>query len=40
MAVIETHFKYSITENCEKFLNAVQDQVGQSGIKIEALIGE
>lgn len=40
MAVIETHFNYAITENCKKFLNAVQDQVGQSGIKIEALIGE
>lgn len=38
MAVIEIHFKYDITENCEKFLNTVQNQVGQYGIKIEAHI--
>lgn len=38
MAVIEIHFKYSITDNCEKFLNAVQNQIGQSGIKIEARV--
>ena len=35
MAVIEIHFKYSITENCEKFLNAVQNQIGELGIKIK-----
>lgn len=39
MAVIEIHFKYDISDNCEKFLNAVQDQIGQYGIKIEAHIG-
>lgn len=39
MAVIEVHFQYEITENCGKFLQAVQDQIGQMGIKIEALIG-
>ena len=38
MAVIEIHFKYDITDNCEKFLNTVQNQVGQYGIKIEAHI--
>ena len=38
MAVIEIHFKYDITDNCEKFLNTVQSQVGQYGIKIEAHI--
>lgn len=38
MAVIEIHFKYGITENCEKFLNSVQDQIGQYGIKIEVHI--
>lgn len=39
MAVIEIHFKYEITENCETFLNSVQDQIGQYGIKIEVHIG-
>lgn len=38
MAVVEIHFKHNITDNCEKFLNAVQDQVGQLGIKIEVVI--
>jgi len=38
MAAIQVHFKHPITGNCEKFLNAVQDQVGQMGIKIEATI--
>lgn len=38
MAVIEIHFKYAITNNCEKFLNTVQDQIGQYGIKVEAHI--
>ncbi|MCM1098106.1 MAG: branched-chain amino acid ABC transporter substrate-binding protein, partial [Ruminococcus flavefaciens] len=28
MAIIEIHFKYNITENCEKFLNTVQNQIG------------
>jgi hypothetical protein len=37
LAIIEIHFKYGVTENCEKFLQTVQDQVGQHGIKIEAL---
>ena len=36
MAIIEIHFKYDITENCKKFLNTVQNQIGQYGIKIEA----
>lgn len=38
MAVIEIHFKYVISQNCEKFLNAVQSQIAQYGIKIEAHI--
>lgn len=40
MAIIEIHFKYDITESCEKFLNTVQNQIGQYGIKIEVHIGE
>ena len=39
-AIIEIHFKYSVTENCEKFLNKVQNQIGQLGIKIEAIIAD
>ncbi len=39
MAIIDICFKYDITENCERFLQAVQDQIGQYGIKIEARIG-
>ena len=39
MAIIEIHFKYKISQNCEKFLNTVQNQVAQYGIKIEAQIG-
>ncbi len=38
-AVIEIHFKYEISSKCEEFLQAVQEQVGQHGIKIEAHIG-
>lgn len=38
MAIIEIHFKYDITENCENFLNVVQNEIGQYGIKIEAHI--
>lgn len=39
MAVIEIHFKYEITQNCENFLNVVQNQIGQYGIIIKAHIG-
>ena len=39
-AVIEIHFKYAVTENCEKFLNEVQNQIGQLGIKIEVVIAD
>lgn len=39
MIIIEIHFKYEISQNCEKFLNTVQSQVAQYGIKIEAHIG-
>lgn len=40
MAVIEIHFKYDITKNCEKLLHTVQDQMGRYGIQIEAHIGQ
>ncbi len=33
-------FLSDITENCEKFLQAVQDQVGQYGVKITATIAD
>lgn len=38
MAIIEIHFKYDITERCKHFLDTVQNQSGQYGIKIEAHI--
>lgn len=34
-------FRVGFTKNCEKFLQVVQDQIGQYGIKIEArVVGE
>jgi len=39
MAIIEVHFKYEISDNCEKFLNYVQGQVESLRMKIEAHIG-
>ena len=38
MAMIEIHFKYDVTDNCQKFLQVVQDQLGRIGIKIKAQI--
>lgn len=39
LAVIEIHFKYDITEICEKFLQSVQNQLGQYGIEIKGVVG-
>ena len=39
-AEIEIDFKYDITPNCERFLQTVQDQFGQCGVRIKAVIGE
>lgn len=39
LAIIEIHFQYDITENCERFLQAVQSQVKKYRIKIETHIG-
>ena len=33
--IIEIHFLYSLTDNAEKFLQAVQNQVAQHGIRIQ-----
>ena len=38
MAMIESQCKYDVTENCQKFLQVVQDQLGRIGIKIKAQI--
>jgi len=35
---IEIHFKYSITENCSKFIQVVNNQLSESSIKIKAII--
>ena len=40
MGVIRIAFKHDITENAEKFLQHVQDAVGEMGVKVEAVIGE
>ena len=37
---IEIAFVYDITENCQKFLQAVQDQLGQYGIRIQVDIAD
>lgn len=37
---IVVFFVYDITENCQKFLQVVQDQVGQYGVKITATIAD
>ena len=37
---IEINFLYDITPNCEKFLQTVQDQVGQYGVRIKAVIAD
>ena len=37
-AIIEIHFKFDITENAEKFLNQVQNQISELGILIECYI--
>lgn len=39
MAVIDIRFQYEIPESCQKFLQTVQDEVGELGIKIEVHIG-
>ncbi len=36
--IIKIHFKYEISINCEKFLQTVQNYLGQYKIKIEAHI--
>ena len=37
---IEINFLYDITPNCEKFLQTVQDQLGQYGVRIKAVISD
>ena len=38
--IIEIHFLYSLTDNAEKFLQAVQNQVAQQGIRIQYYVSE
>ena len=38
--IIEIHFLYSLTYNAEKFLQAVQNQVAQHGIRIQYYVSE
>lgn len=37
--IIEIHFQYEISENCQHFLQAVQGQLEQYAIQIQAQIG-
>lgn len=39
MAIIDIRFQYEIPDTCERFLQVVQDQIGELGIKIEAKVG-
>jgi len=39
-AVIEIHFLVAPTENCIRFLQRIQDQVGEMGIRIQCSINE
>jgi NADH pyrophosphatase NudC (nudix superfamily) len=39
MAFIDIRFQYEIPETCQQFLQTVQDEVGELGIKIEVHIG-
>ena len=39
LAIIEIHFQYEITPNCQRFLQAVQGQIQLYGIEIQAHIG-
>lgn len=37
--IIEIHFQHNLTDNAEKFLQAVQNQVAQYGIEIQCYVG-
>lgn len=39
-AIIQIDFLYDITPNCERFLQVVQDQLGQYCIEIKAVIAD
>ena len=38
--IIEIHFLYNITSNVEKFLQSVQNQIAELGIKIQYSVSE
>lgn len=38
-AIIEIRFKYAITEHCKRYLQMVQQQVGEYAIKLEVYSG-
>lgn len=38
--IIEIHFLYSLTTNAEKFLQSVQNQVAELGVKIQYCVSE
>lgn len=38
--IIEIHFLYSLTANAEKFLQSVQDQIAELGIRIQYCVSK
>ena len=38
--IIEIHFLYTLTANAERFLQSVQDQVAELGVKIQYFVSE
>ena len=38
--IIEIHFSYSLTANAEKFLQSVQNQVAELGVKIQYCVSQ
>ena len=38
--IIEIHFLYSLTANAEKFLQSVQNQVAELGVKIQYCVSQ
>ena len=38
--ILEIHFLYSLTANAEKFLQSVQNQVAELGVKIQYCVSQ
>ena len=40
LVIIEIHFLYSLTSNAEKFLQSLQNQVAEIGVKIQYYVSQ